>query len=366
MKHLSIFVVVLLLFLNGCSSSSPATNPTTKAEVPSEESPKIDPTAPSPTTYDDDVISCSYDGTFLKTNTFNANNFDYFLVISQIGDDEKSAFMNGNCIYVVTQNQDFATSNDYEELPKEITQIFFDGLFKQEADSSTSEVTEQPDGSYEYLLSLPEYTCKGKFLSFNSDSFTIIAHRIYNDSPSAVQSAFDSCYESVIFTPSPTSSPSDDDLFSELNRQAEETVASSKAITEGVVYDSIVAVYPNVELSEMGDTLLISIKLSHETYESDSLKFFDVLTTICRSCALEDNYSDLTFSLIVDDKFIATFSLLNYTAPSSFSSSEPFVLNEEYAEPISTLYSLIFAQNDISNTFDESLESLKEKYGITY
>lgn len=367
MKRLAILLLSLLLFLEGCSSSSPSSAPAPKTEPSVEESKEPEPSALALSSFDDGTVSCSYDSTLLKTKNFDSSSgLDYLWVVTQINDDEMTAYTNGNCIYIATSNQGFDSENGFEKYPKDITQTLFNAMFQQEGSSSASEVIEQADGSFEYSLSLPECTYKGKILSSTPSSFSVIVYRIYNDADSTIRNAFDSCYESIAYiSAAPSSLKEEEDPFAELNRRAEEEAASAKEITEGSSYDSIVAVYQNVTLQATEDTLFVNIKLSHESCETDSVNFFDILTSICQSCKLENDYSNLSFSLIVDDNFVAMLSFINYTSPSNFSSSEPVVLTDEYKEPISTLYSSLFSQNDISNSFDEKLDSLKEQYGIT-
>lgn len=368
MKRLAIFVGISFLFLNGCSTSSPTTNPAPKEDVSVEESIKPDTVLPSSSLYEDGTISCTYDDTILKVNNFgNKSNLDYLWLATQIEDDEMSAFTDGNCIYVSTQKITFDIGNDFKDFPLQVTQSLFDGVFQQETDSSISNTNKLSDGTYEYTLSLPEYTCKGKILSASDSTITISVFRIHNDLATSLSNAFEECYDTISFTSSTNlESSNNEDLFSDLNRQAEELADSSKKITEGVLYDSISAVHPDVTIYDMGDSLSISINLVHREYEDDSINFFDVLSSICQSCALEDSYSAISFSMVVDGKLVSMLTLTSYESPNNFSSSQPIILVNEYEEIINNIYSTVFSQNDITNTFDNNLESLKEEYGIAY
>lgn len=369
MKRLAILLLSLLLFLEGCSSSSPSSAPAPKTESSVEESKEPEPSALALSSFDDGTVSCSYDSTLLKTKNFDSSSgLDYLWVVTQINDDEMTAYTNGNCIYIATSNQGFDSENGFEKYPKDITQTLFNAMFQQEGSSNASEVIEQADGSFEYSLSLPECTYKGKILSSTPSSFSVIVYRIYNDADSTIRNAFDSCYESIAYISAAPSSlkEEEEDPFAELNRRAEEEAASAKEITEGALYDSISAVHPNVTIYDMGDSLSISINLVHREYEDDSINFFDVLSSICQSCVLEDSYSAISFSMVVDGKLVSMLTLTSYESPNNFSSSQPIILVDEYEEIINNIYSTVFSQNDITNTSDNNLESLKEEYGIAY
>ncbi len=139
---------------------------------------------------------------------------------------------------------------------------------------------------------------------------------------------------------------------------------SSTTITEGALYDSIINIYPDVLIQDAAGSLSILINLPSDTPEKNSVKFFDIIGSICTTCKLEDDYSSIVFSLRADSSFVTTMPLTNYTSPSSFSCAEPIVFIDEYKEPIAQIYSEVFSQNDIGNSFDKSLESLKDKYGL--
>lgn len=159
------------------------------------------------------------------------------------------------------------------------------------------------------------------------------------------------------------STDSSDDLTS----QAEELATSFEKITEGELYDSITAIYPDVAIHiNSNNDLSIQINLNHDTVENDSLSFFETIISICTSCALENYSSIISFAMLVDSKFVTMIIFLDYTSLGSFSTTEPVVMVDEYEETIKYIYSALFSKNDIASQFDESLDALREKYNITY
>lgn len=139
----------------------------------------------------------------------------------------------------------------------------------------------------------------------------------------------------------------------DLNRQAEELADSSEEITEGELYDSITAIYADVVIrTNANNDLTIKLNLNHDTVETDSLAFFETIISICKSCALENESSNITFIMMVDSKFVTMVNFLNYASLGSFSTTEPVVLVSEYEETIKYIYSTLFSKNDISNQFN--------------
>lgn len=153
-----------------------------------------------------------------------------------------------------------------------------------------------------------------------------------------------------------------DDFLASSNQET--TPSSTEKITEGTLYDSITAIYQDVSLTNIDNGLSVQINLPHESYEDDSNAFFYIITSICQSCELEKYYSSIVFSLMVDDNLITMITFVDYSSPSSFSSTEPIVFVDEYKESIAKLYTNTFFSNDIGNMFEDSLDSLKEKYSI--
>lgn len=153
-----------------------------------------------------------------------------------------------------------------------------------------------------------------------------------------------------------------DDSFTSSNLETAPT--STEIITEGALYDSITAIYQDIYLTSIDNGLSVRINLPHESYEDDSITFFDIITSIYQSCELEKYYSSIVFSLMVNDDLITMITLVDYSSPSSFSTVEPVVFIYEYEEPIAKLYENTFISNDISNMFENNLNSLKETYSI--
>lgn len=150
------------------------------------------------------------------------------------------------------------------------------------------------------------------------------------------------------------------DSLDDLTRQAKELASSSDEITEGELYDSITAIYPDVVIHTNADNdLSVRINLAHDTIESDSLTFFEIIISICESCSLENASSNISFTMMVDDKPITMISFIDYASLSSFSTTEPFVLVDEYEETIKYIYTTLFSKDDISIQLDEYIDSLK-------
>lgn len=155
------------------------------------------------------------------------------------------------------------------------------------------------------------------------------------------------------------------DSLDDLTRQAEELAASSEKITEGELYDSITAVYPDVVIhTDANNDLSIRINLKHDTVETDSLTFFETIISICESCSLENSSSNISFTMMVDDKPITTIVFMDYASLGSFSTTEPFVFVDEYEETIKYIYTTLFSKNDILISFDEYLNSLEQYCNI--
>lgn len=146
------------------------------------------------------------------------------------------------------------------------------------------------------------------------------------------------------------------DPLDDLNRQAEELADSSEKITEGDLYDSITAIYPDVVIhTNANNDLSIRINLNHDTIETDSLAFFETIISICTSCALENNFSNISFTMMVDSELVTMITFLDYASFSSFSTAEPIVMVDEYETTIKYIYSTLFSKSDITNQYLDSL-----------
>lgn len=357
------FILILLLsvfLLSGCSSQSTDSGST---PAPSE-SPQ--PSSEVLSSYEDEIVSCQYNPSLLQAKYFGKlSSFSYLWVASPIGYDMATAITDGDCIYVCTLDSDSDYGDTYEILPVEMTEAFFDGLFQKEADVTAS-INKSGDDLYEYVLSQSGYTFKGKIFSVKGGSVSAIVYRVNDDSSAELSNAFEECYNSMLLTP-PVSAQSSslEDHLAQPEKETAEDAQQTVKITEGELYDSITGIHPDVTIRQSSGSLSIRIKLSHESSEKDSIKFYDLISSICQSCELEKYCSTVSFSLEIDDEFITMFSLIDYTSPTSFSSTEPFsILVDEYKEPVSDLYWIYFSSNDVGNSFDREIDKLKEKYGI--
>lgn len=153
-----------------------------------------------------------------------------------------------------------------------------------------------------------------------------------------------------------------EEFFAEANKEAEKLASESKEITSGEFYDSVCEVYPDISIIELESDVSISIFIKHENEFDDSTMFFNAVDDIIKTSKIENYYSGVIFMMFVDDSFIAMFNLLDYISPSSFVSSEPVIMRDEYKESIENLYLDKFSSSDISTNFDRSLDELSDKY----
>lgn len=151
----------------------------------------------------------------------------------------------------------------------------------------------------------------------------------------------------------------------EVTSEFEESKPESTTITSGEFYDSVSAIHSDVVLTEIENGISISLFFKHENELEDSIMFFDVVSTILEESNLENYYSNVTFMMFVDDSLVTMLTLLDYSSSSSFVSTGPIILKNEYKESIETLYSLGFSSNDVSNNFDETLDELREEYNLS-
>lgn len=169
----------------------------------------------------------------------------------------------------------------------------------------------------------------------------------------------------AVETSSPENTSVEDEHLQEIISKAEKLAASSEKITEGALYDSISSIYPDVSITDMGTALSVSIELSHETIEEDTINFFSAVASIMEECGIENYYSGISFSMVVDGSSVCILTLSNYTSSTSFFSSSPVVFSEKYENMISEVYSSLFKSSDAIGSFDSRLDNLREKYSIS-
>lgn len=362
-KKLMILLSILsLITLTSCGDSD------SNSESTSVSSQPVPTSSEQPATiYNDGIVKFEYSNSLLQANRYDddTSEYDYILVIAQPDADFYNAVLNGNCIYICTPEYDADMIDFCKKYPVETTKALYDGIFQYENGSEAS-VVQLSDGLYEYTLSASDYTYKGKILSVNNNQLTVLVYRVSTGLSSDLINAFENCYSNIVLISAPENTSSDaKEHLAELDKEAEEKASASQKITEGPLYESITNIYSDVTIIDMVDSISISINLTHNTYEEDSINFFDILTSICNNCELENNYSSVIFSMFVDDSYTAMLTLVNYTSPTSFSSVPPLIQNEEYEEIMQQLYSIIFLQNDVENNFDKNLDSIKEQYGVS-
>ncbi len=328
MKLLFKFELLFLIFLlSGCGTSKE-----NATSYPVEE--------PLLESYDDGLFFCQYDKMHLQTFVFDElEDFDYFLLITNANNDLADSFSN-SYVYIATIKLNFM--NIFNTSPLDFTRGLFNTLLNPPSDVVPS-ISQNSSGLYEYSYTTSDLTCKGKLINVNVDSCSLVIYNILNNESPDIIHAFNTCYESI---------------------EQSKFVAPTE-ITEGILYESIINIYPNISLYEENDTLNIHINLEHESYENDSFNFFNILISICQSCKLENNYSSISFIMKVDDELITVFPLLDYIDPDNFTTSEPIVTIDEYKEPISNQYFALLSSHDIGLEFQKKLDSIYEEYGFS-
>lgn len=148
-----------------------------------------------------------------------------------------------------------------------------------------------------------------------------------------------------------------------VKEEAEKIAANSKEITDGDLYDAITAIYPNVKITDMGESILIMISIEHDTIESDSATLFYLADAFLNGYALENDFSDVSFSMSVDGSAVGMLTLLNYKSPVSYDSS--FVaIKSEYSDTLNDVYNDGFLSHDLKKKYSDALNDIAEEYGI--
>lgn len=159
-----------------------------------------------------------------------------------------------------------------------------------------------------------------------------------------------------------TESPSLANL-DEIKQEAENTASNSKEITSGDLYDTVISVYQNVRIMDMGDSVLFMVDIEHSTVESDSAGLFYFSNEILKKYPLEDSYSNVSFSMSVDGKAIAMLTLMQYMSAESYK-SDFISLDDSYDDVMENVYNNGFLEHDIMSSFESELKDISEKYGI--
>lgn len=163
----------------------------------------------------------------------------------------------------------------------------------------------------------------------------------------------------------PENAKSDNSLTSldDAKAEAEELADNAKKITSGELYDKAVAIYPNIQLIDMGKSLSVQINIAHDTIESDAIALFYIASKISESCSIESNFSSVNFTMCVDDAVVAMLTLLSYESPYSYK-SDFIVLEDSYEDTMENIYDVGFLSYDIQDAFDAEVATLKEKYDL--
>lgn len=360
MKLLSIiFFSAVLLFTGGCSSTVSQTAPQTPLPTESNEVVKKQ----SLVSFDDGTITCKYDDVQLnQTSIGSSSTFSYGTIFYDSTADPTESVTDGSSVYTAQMN--FDSAELFYTSPTELTQAFFDGIFN--ASEGNAEIITNSDGTCEYFVTQPDYACKGKIFGAQNGSISFVVYRVSSAASSKLTNAFDECYNSLAFSSAfnPPASQADS-TFDTLLDAAEESAANSSKIEDGVLFDSITSVYPNVSLTDIGDAISVNIYIEHLTYDDDAAAFYLIIKSICESCSLEDAYSGVNFFLFIDDSPVASLTFTDYSSPLSFKSAAPIVFDDNIKDSLDKYYDSLYASNDINQIFDASLDALYEKYNIS-
>lgn len=169
----------------------------------------LNPEYTSPSTsalekFEDSVISCTYDCSLLQLLTpLESDSFLYASLFTGAGTDFSAEATSGNSIIVATIKS--SSSDIYATMkaaPDLCVKVLFDSAFSV-ADSTAT--VQYNDGLYEYTLLNSGYCYKGKLLTFDSESFTIVLYKVSESEDHCLVTAFDNLYDSIALNPNFTS-----------------------------------------------------------------------------------------------------------------------------------------------------------------
>lgn len=344
-------VVTALLFFPGCGTS----NSTVPQNLDSSETHSIegnidisqpsteDSTESNVISYYDTVIRCDYDTSLLNPIKIKSDNdFQFLSVFASTTADNSAEIINaGDCVYAGIMDVADDNTLDFYFYPEDFTESFFTDLFDLEQISSY-DIRCVSGCTYELWSKKSDLVSKGKILYVHDNSVYFCVYNVSSLSDRAHIDAFNHLYDSISFVAS-----------------------EPKYIKQGELFDRVSAICPNATIYSLNDTLNIKIPISHSSYDEDCTKFFNSMLSICDSCKLEnETYKNISFSMFVDNKSITYIVLLDYNSPSSFSTSEPTILDENYTIPFSELYNKYFYENDISTQSQKKYDELDRQYGF--
>lgn len=369
-------IYIFTLMIAGCSeksndSSTEATQPQTSEQVQTtdqkETELKTEPESTASTTksYNDGTISCEYNSSSLALAQLErSDDVPYFTLIRKTSDKPSDSIKNGNYLCISTLSFE-DSSMLYKNYPTAFTQALFNGLFH--VDESVVPEIAKKGSIYEYELNNKEFAYKGKILDVTDNMVTFAYIQATQDLSTDIISDFTDCYNSLNFikkSDEKETTTSKIPNLDDIEDNAESEAAKAKKITNGELYDSITAIYPDVILYDMDNNdLLISIYMSAGSVESNSVGLFYFTNEILNNCNIEKEYSSVSVNMMAEDKLTAMLTLLSYESSTSYK-SDFIVLDSKYEKDMKKIYEEGFLTHDIESVFDSELESIADKYGI--
>lgn len=347
----NIIVFFTSVILCGCASNKDVSTsdkfiqaPETASDYNSEEMSNMN-------TFDNGIISSQCDSSLLQENNVNTDVLSGVAYI-KYGADTSEAILNGSCVYAASMQQDSA--HQFSSYGSELTKALFDGIFNvQENEFSSTYVSGNVQN---YSLSRQGVICKGKATAINDNTIAFAVYLVLENENEDYISAFTNCYESISFL---TTQESDlDQKLNDIEKKSEKTASVSSEITSGELYNLVTSIHSETTLTDMVDSLGVNIYLTSNNSMTDNVyTFFDTITQIIKSCAIEESYSGVSFNMYIDNRIIALITLTSYISSKSFSSSCT-VIDDKYTDAVNSDYYIIFNDYDIQTQFDQRLNSI--------
>jgi len=202
------------------------------------------------------------------------------------------------------------------------------------------------------------YQTRAVFFMYNENLYQIL---LAQPDEISENTAFDEIISSIVFK---DTNKSLDDIFSDIESEADKITDSMIEIKSGVLYDSIKSVNQDILLLESDDSLMLNIFLNSSTPAADSDLFFSLVEKVCTEADLESVYSKVSFALYVDKKYITLLSYSDYNNSDDYTSFKPLVIDDTYKDFINDLYYEYNNEHDIDKKYDDSINEIIDKYGL--